>query len=188
MTFVFSYPDDLFDYKYKMDTDLYELAKKSAHVIHISFSPDGSKYSLYGSDRVIRVFKRRKGKIWRQFNEKLAAITEIQNREELLNEMEFGRRMAIEKDLMKTKNLCRSESLFDETGKFLMYSTLLGIRVISLRTGACLKIIGLTETMRFLSIALFQGSITEDKRTAALSLDMKAAQNPALDENITGLF
>ena len=59
-------------------------------------------------------------------------------------------------------------------------------RVISLRTGACLKIIGLTETMRFLSIALFQGSITEDKRSAALSLEMKAANNPALDENIIG--
>jgi len=178
------YPEHLFDFKYKMQTDMYELAKKKAHVIHVAFSPDGAKYSTYGSDRVIRIFKLRKGKIWRTFNEKLAAITEIQNREELLNEMEFGRRMAIEKDLMKTNNLCRSESLFDETGKFLMYSTLLGIRVISLRTGACLKIIGLTETMRFLSIALFQGSITEDKRSAALSLEMKAAHNPALDENI----
>ena len=100
--------------------------------------------------------------------------------------MEFGRRMAIEKDLMKTDNFRRSETVFDETGKFLLYSTLLGIRVISLRTGACLKIIGLTESMRFLSMALFQGSITEDKRTAILSLEMRAADNPALNDNIVG--
>ena len=81
----------------------------------------------------IRVFKTRSGKIWRTFNEKLKAITEIQNRDELLNEMEFGRRMAIEKDLMKSDNFKRSEAIFDETGKFLLYSTLLGIRIISLR-------------------------------------------------------
>ena len=47
--------------------------------------------------------------------------------------MEFGRRMAIEKDLMKSDNYKRSQAIFDETGKFFIYSTLLGIRVISLR-------------------------------------------------------
>ena len=71
--------------------------------------------------------------IWRKFNEKLKAVTEIQNRDELVNEMEFGRRMAIEKDLMKTDNFKYSKAIFDETGKFLVYSTLLGIRIISLR-------------------------------------------------------
>ena len=182
----FRFPESAFDYKYKMKTDLYDLAKNQAHVNHLIFSPDGKKFSAYGSDRVIRVYKLRSGKIWRKFNEKLKAVTEIQNKDELMNEMEFGRRMAMEKDLMKTNKFARSESLFDETGQFLMYSTLLGIRVIALRTGACLKIIGLTETMRFLSLALFQGSITEDKRTAALTLEMKAANNPALAENITG--
>ena len=65
-------------------------------------------------------------------------MTEIQNRDELLNEMEFGRRMAIEKDLMKSDNYKRSQAIFDETGKFFIYSTLLGIRVISLRLASIL--------------------------------------------------
>ena len=182
----YEYPESFFDFKYKMKTDLYDLAKTKSFAIQSHFSPDGSKFVLYGSDRVIRVFKTKTGKIWRQFNEKLKAITEIQNRDELLNEMEFGRRMAIEKDLMKSDNFRRSMAIFDETGKFLVYSTLLGIRVISLRTGACVKIIGLTESMRYLSIALFQGSLTEDKRNAALTLEMKGASNPALEYNCLG--
>jgi len=37
-----------------------------------------------------------------------------------------------------------SESIFDESGRFFLYATLWGVRVISLRTGACIKIIGLT--------------------------------------------
>ena len=86
----------------------------------------------------IRVYKTKTCKIWRQFNEKLKSVTEIQNRDELLNEMEFGRRMAIEKDLMKSDNYKRSQAIFDETGKFFIYSTLLGIRVISLRLASIL--------------------------------------------------
>jgi len=179
----YTYPESLFDFKYKMKTDLYDLAKTKSFAIQSQFSHDGTKFVIYGSDRLIRVYKTRTGKIWRQFNEKLKAITEIQNRDELLNEMEFGRRMAIEKDLMKTDNFKRSMAIFDETGKFLIYSTLLGIRVISLRTGACVKIIGLTESMRYLSISLFQGSLTEDNRKAALTLEMKGASNPALQHN-----
>jgi len=179
----YAYPESMFDFKYKMKTDLYELAKNKSFAIQSHFNHDGSKFVVYGSDRIIRVFKTRTGKVWRQFNEKLKAITEIQNRDELLNEMEFGRRMAIEKDLMKSDNFRRSMAIFDETGKFLLYSTLLGIRVISLRTGACVKIIGLTDSMRFLSIALFQGSLTEESRKAALTLEMKGASNPTLSHN-----
>ena len=54
------------------------------------------------------------------------------------------------------------------------------------RTGACVKIIGLTESMRYLNISLFQGSLTEDKRQAALTLEMKGASNPALEHHHLG--
>lgn len=54
------------------------------------------------------------------------------------------------------------------------------------RTGACVKIIGLTESMRYLNISLFQGSLTEDKRQASLTLEMKGASNPALEHHHLG--
>ena len=56
------------------------------------------------------------------------------------------------------------------------------------RTGACVKIIGLTESMRYLNISLFQGSLTEDKRQAALTLEMKGASNPALEHHHIGII
>lgn len=84
-------------------------------------------------------------------------MTEIQNRDELLNEMEFGRRMAIEKDLMKSDNYKRSQAIFDETGKFIIYSTLLGIRVISLRL--VFNYYHLANKISFLELALVSKSL-----------------------------
>ena len=40
--------------------------------------------------------------------------------------------------------------------------------------------------MRYLNISLFQGSLTEDKRQAALTLEMKGASNPALEHHHLG--
>lgn len=152
--------EDLFEFKYKMQTDLYDLAKNKAFVMHLSVSPDCEKFSVYGSDRIIRVFKLRKGKIWRQFDETLKSISEQQKKEELINEMDFGRKMANEKELPKHDKLRLSEAIFDQSGKFFLYSTLWGVRVISLRTGACIKIIGLTGTVsRTLPILFLEDKI-----------------------------
>ena len=49
----FDYPEEYFEYKYKMKTDLYELAKnKGAYCIQSNFSNDGRLFSIYGSDRM----------------------------------------------------------------------------------------------------------------------------------------
>lgn len=49
----FDYPEEYFEYKYKMKTDLYELAKnKGAFCIQSNFSNDGKLFSIYGSDRM----------------------------------------------------------------------------------------------------------------------------------------
>ena len=42
--------------------------------------------------------------------------------------------------------------------------------------------------MRYLNISLFQGSLTEDKRQAALTLEMKGANNPALEYHHIGII
>ena len=74
--------------------------------------------------------------------------------------MDFGRKMANEKELPKHDKLRLSEAIFDQSGKFFLYSTLWGVRVISLRTGACIKIIGLTGTVsRTLPILFLEDKI-----------------------------
>ena len=44
--------------------------------------------------------------------------------------MEFGRRIAIEKDIERNEAIFYSTLIFDESGIFLIYSTLLGIKSI----------------------------------------------------------
>lgn len=46
-----------------------------------------------------------------------------------LEAIDFGRRMAIEKELEKTENAPQPNAIFDESSNFLIYATLLGIKV-----------------------------------------------------------
>ena len=56
--------------------------------------------------------------------------------------MEFGRRIAVERELEKTVNKFRCNNcIFDETGHFLLYATMLGIKVINLYTNRSASII-----------------------------------------------
>lgn len=68
--------------------------------------------------------------------------------------------MAVEKDLEKTGILKLCNILFDESGNFLLFPTLLGVKMINLYTNRLTKIIGKTENLRILRIALFQVSVT----------------------------
>jgi peptidylprolyl isomerase domain and WD repeat-containing protein 1 len=45
-----------------------------------------------------------------------------------LEAIDFGRRMAVEKETEKTENVPQSNAVFDESCNFLIYATLLGIK------------------------------------------------------------
>lgn len=90
-------------------------------------------------------------------DESLPRFTELQQKAQQLPNMEFGRRMAVERDLEKSEAFSLANIVFDESGHFLMYATLLGIRLINIHTNVCVKIIGKNENLRILQIALYQG-------------------------------
>lgn len=49
-------------------------------------------------------------------------------------------------------------AVFDDSGNFLLYATLFGVKVINLVTNSCAKVLGHVENSeRFLGIALYQG-------------------------------
>lgn len=73
--------------------------------------------------------------------------------------MEFGRRMAVERDLEKSEASSLANVIFDDSGHFIMYATMLGIKLINLYTNRCVKIIGKNENLRLLNLALYQGKI-----------------------------
>ena len=67
----FKFPQNTVQYKFKTDTDLYELAKCKTHAISMSVSPDGKLFACMSPDRRVRVFHFLTGKKSRVFDESL---------------------------------------------------------------------------------------------------------------------
>lgn len=61
-------------------------------------------------------------------------FTELQQMRQQLPDMEFGRRMAVERELEKVDGIRLTNIIFDETGHFVLYGTMLGIKVINVET------------------------------------------------------
>ncbi|KAF3849261.1 hypothetical protein F7725_015758 [Dissostichus mawsoni] len=141
-------------WEYKTDTDLYEFAKHKTYPTSLTFSPDGKKMATIASDRKVRIFRFLTGKLMRVFDESLSMFTELQQMRQQLPDMEFGRRMAVERELEKVDGIRLTNIIFDETGHFL-------------------------ENVRVVQLSLFQG-IAKATHVAP-TVEMKACDNPALD-------
>ncbi|XP_054013712.1 peptidylprolyl isomerase domain and WD repeat-containing protein 1 [Hylaeus anthracinus] len=164
----------------KLDTDLFEFAKNKTYPCGLAVAPDGKKFASLSGDRKVRVFNFRTGKLYRIFDETLQRFSELQQMTQQLPNMEFGRRMAVERELDKTEtNL--GNIVFDESGYMILYSTMLGVKLVNLHTNRCIRIMGKPENIRPMQLALFQGKAR--KTTAALTVEMEASENPTLEMN-----
>ncbi|XP_013401438.1 peptidylprolyl isomerase domain and WD repeat-containing protein 1-like isoform X2 [Lingula anatina] len=175
----YNFPKNV-SWEYKTDTDLYEFAKCQTVPTGVTFSPNGKLMATIAKDRKVRIFKFATGKLYKVLDESLKTFTELQQTRQQLPNMEFGRRMAVERDLEKSDAFSRCNVLFDSSGNFIMYGTMLGIKVINLYTNQCVRFIGKPENIRFVHLSLFQGSVKGTK--AALSAEMEASDNPSLQE------
>lgn len=104
------------DWEFKSDTDLYEF-KKVGCIIRITdaqnkcvpsclvFAPTYHQFATFGfDDRQIRIFNFKTGKLVRKYDESLTVISEMQQAGTAvmqLDDMEFGRRLALERELGK---------------------------------------------------------------------------------------
>lgn len=64
--------------------------------------------------------------------------------------------MANERDLEKSDSFNLINIAFDYSGNFIMYPTMLGIKMVNIETNKCVKIIGKNDNLRPLNLALFQ--------------------------------
>lgn len=48
--------------------------------------------------------------------------------------------------------------MFDETGNFLIFPSISGIKILNLHTNKIAVLLGKDETIRFMNIALYQGA------------------------------
>ena len=163
----FDRPNNL-SFEYIMDTDLFVYKKNKIIPTSITISNNSELIVIKSSDNFIRLFRFKTGKLLLKLNEN---IEEYQNSNDSIygiDSIEFGKHIAVERQLNKEMNesifnnnkkwLCNN-IIFDESDNFLLYSTMMGIKVIDIvNDGQLIKLIGKQETnVRFLNISLFQG-------------------------------
>lgn len=174
----FQFPKNV-GFESKLDTDLFEFAKNKTIPIGLAITKNGDKFAAISTDRRVRVFNFLTGKLVRVLDESLPRFTELQQATQQLPNMEFGRRMAVERDLEKSESYSYANLEFDHSGHFLLYSTLLGVKLVNLYSNKCVRVIGKNENLRLLHIALYQGSAKKNK--AAVTLEIEASNNPTLE-------
>ncbi|KAK0307117.1 Peptidyl-prolyl cis-trans isomerase cyp15 [Friedmanniomyces endolithicus] len=175
-------PDNVFDMK--SGTSLFEFKKAKSVPSSLTISPTCRQLATFSfPDRKVRVFDFASGKLHRTYDESLTIITEMQQAGTLSSEpleaVDFGRRMAVERELDTPAVRSRQNVIFDESGHFILYGSLLGTKVINTLTNRVVKLYGREEPFRPLNLALFQGQ--PDKKDI-VTIQMAASDNPLLAE------
>ena len=96
-----------------------------------------------------------------------------------LEDVEFGRRLAVERDLENPALQSKINVIFDESGHFILYGSLLGTKVINTLTNRVVKVYGRDEPFRSLHLALYQG---QPQKKGVVTAQMAASANPLLQE------
>ena len=154
-------------------------------VTGISFSPNEEIFATMSTDRIVRVFQFDSGKMVKKFDERLNIYSEAQQSQKLqikLDDLEFGRRLAIERDLQRSPYFNDLKAHFDQSGHFLLYPSPIGIKVVNLENNRVVRLLAREDTLRPLQFALYQGIPAKKRKSAAISsIDMAASVNPGLE-------
>lgn len=177
----FDKPDNVFELK--SSTNLFDFRKAKSAPSTITISPSGRQFATFSfPDRQIRVFDFATGKLFRSYDESLETITTMQQAGtalQKLEEVEFGRRLAVERELEQPPVRNRVNVVFDESGHFIMYGSLLGIKVINTFTNRVVKLYGRDEPFRAINLAIYQG---QPQKKGVVTVSMAASANPLLQE------
>lgn len=174
-------PDNVF--QYKSSTDLFEFKKAKSLPTTITISPSGLQFATFSlPDRKIRIFDFSTGKLYRTYDESLQTITDMQQAGtalQKLEDVEFGRRLAVERELENPALRNKINVLFDESSNFIIYGSILGTKVINTLTNRVVKLYGKEEPFRSLNLTLYQG---QPQKKGVVTVSMAASANPLLQE------
>ncbi|OLL22861.1 Peptidyl-prolyl cis-trans isomerase cyp15 [Neolecta irregularis DAH-3] len=171
-------PQGLWDLK--SSTDLYQFRKSKSIPTVLRISPKNDIFATFSlPDRVLQIWDFSTGKIKKTYLESLSQLETLHSdgaKIYHLDDIEFGKRLAVEREMQKSG--CTGDIYFDESGYFLIYSTLYGIKVINTFTDRCRLLLGKDDSIRFDRIAVYQGAPTGKKN---VSMQMAASDNPLLE-------
>jgi peptidylprolyl isomerase domain and WD repeat-containing protein 1 len=151
-----SLSNNQFEYKSKMDTDLYKLAKKNTYARCISMSDN--YFVVYGEDHRIRIFRLSSGKVVVRYDERLDVYASDKAKYNM-DSIEFGKRAATDREMAAQTTLPSDLVKMDPSEKYLFISTLIGIKVIEWQKNKVVKTIGKADAsqLRYLSFCLCLG-------------------------------
>ena len=177
----FDKPDNVFGMK--SSTNLFDFKKSKSVPTSITLSPTGQQFATFSfPDRKVRIYDFATAKLYRSYDESLSTVTDMQQvgtALKKLEEVEFGRRIAIERELENPLIRPRINVTFDESGNFIMYGSLLGIKVINTLTNRVVKLFGGDEQFRALNVGVYQG---QPQKKGVVTVSMAASSNPLLQE------
>jgi len=145
--------------------------------LSLALSPDGRQFAVITIDRQIVVFNFLSGKLSRVYDESLAVVTASQKEgaDNLkIDPIDFGRRMAVEHQLDKgwaDGTVPPPSLLFDTSGNFLIYPTMLGIKMVNVHTNQLRHVLGKSESERYTVLALYQGKTTGSAALGTLAVN-----------------
>lgn len=178
----FEKPDNVFELK--SSTNLFDFKKAKSVPSSITISPTGQQWATISfPDRCVRIFDFASGKLYRSYDESISTLTEMQQAGTglaKLEEVDFGRRLATERELDNPSVRSRVNIIFDESGHFVLYGSLHGIKCINTFTNRVIKVYGRDEPFRALNMALYQGT---PQKKDVVTLSMAASSNPLLQES-----
>jgi len=146
----------------------------------LTMSPTGKQFATFSlPDRKVRIFDFASGKLARTYDESLQTAADMQQAGTALRleDSEFQRRLLSEQDIPQARSCVNV--IFDETGFFVLYGSILGIKVVNTVTNRVVKVYAKDEPFRALNLALYQGQ--PDKKDV-LTTAMATSDNPLLQE------
>ncbi|KAL8371049.1 hypothetical protein RB595_001073 [Gaeumannomyces hyphopodioides] len=175
-------PDNVFEYK--SATNLFEFKKAKSTPTSLTISPSGQRLATYSTpDRKIRIFDFATAKLYRTYDESIKTAEEMQQAGtalQKLDEAEFRRRLVQERELDAPALSDKIKVIFDESGHFIMYGSILGVKVLNTYTNQVVKVYGREENFRALNLAIYQG---QPQKKGVTTVEMAASNNPLLQES-----
>ncbi|KAJ6164975.1 Peptidyl-prolyl cis-trans isomerase cyp15 [Penicillium chermesinum] len=162
--FSFEKPDNVF--KLKSSTGLFAFRKAKSIATSLTISPDGEHFASVSFPIARFAFS----------NLPRVNCTAPPYS---LDEVDFGRRLGIERELEGEATRNKVNVSFDESGHFLLYGSLYGIKCVNTYTNRVVRIYGRDEPFRALNLALYQG---QPQKKGVVTVSMAASSNPLLQE------
>ena len=177
-------PDNVF--QYKSSTNLFDFKKAKSVPMSLTISPSGHQFVAYSlPDRKIRLFEFGTAKLHRTYDESLQVIEEMQQAGtalQKLDDVDFGRRLAAEREIETPTIKSKVNVIFDESGHFLLYGSIVGVKVLNTFTNQVVKVFGKDENLRPVNLAIYQG---QPQKKGVTTVAMAASNNPLLQESET---